>query len=131
MSRFDDDYRRPSPRTLYRDPKHGSLAGVFTGIADYLGLKKGPTQCVGIILCIMFPPMIVVYVILAFVLPVKPENLYASPSLEQMWRSYRRSPVGTVDEVKHRFRNMETRLQRMERYVTSKRYNLDRDFQDL
>jgi phage shock protein C len=131
MGHFDDDFRRPSPRTLYRDRHNGKLFGVFAGIADYFGFKKGATQLCGLILCIMFPPLIVLYLILGFILPVRPDNLYASASLEKMWRAYRRSPVGTVDEVKHRFRNMEARMQKMERYVTSKRFNLDRDFRDL
>jgi len=48
-----------------------------------------------------------------------------------MWRSYRRSPVGTVDQLKHRFRSLDSRLQKMERYVTSTRYQLDDDFKNL
>lgn len=131
MSHFDDDFRRPSPRTLYRDKRNGKIFGVFSGIADYFGLKKGATQICGLILCLMFPPLIIVYIVLGFVLPAQPENLYASDSLEKMWRAYRRSPIGTVDEVKHRFRSMEARMQKMERYVTSNRYKLDKDFQNL
>ena len=131
MSHFDDDFRRPSPRTLYRDKRNGKVFGVFAGIADYFGFKKGATQICGLILCLMFPPLIIVYIVLGFVLPAQPENLYASDSLEKMWRAYRRSPIGTVDEVKHRFRSMEARMQKMERYVTSNRYKLDKDFQNL
>ena len=131
MSHFDDDFRRPSPRTLYRDKRNGKVFGVFAGIADYFGFKKGATQICGLILCLMFLPLIIVYIVLGFVLPVQPENLYASDSLEKMWRAYRRSPIGTVDEVKHRFRSMEARMQKMERYVTSNRYKLDKDFQNL
>jgi phage shock protein C len=131
MSHFDDDFRRPSPRTLYRDKRNGKVFGVFAGIADYFGFKKGATQICGLILCLMFPPLIIVYIVLGFVLPAQPENLYASDSLEKMWRAYRRSPIGTVDEVKHRFRSMEARMQKIERYVTSNRYKLDKDFQNL
>ena len=131
MSHFDDDFRRPSPRTLYRDKRNGKVFGVFAGIADYFGFKKGATQICGLILCLMFPPLIIVYIVLGFVLPAQPENLYASDSLEKMWRAYRRSPIGTVDEVKHRFRSMEARMQKMERYVTSNRFKLDKDFQNL
>lgn len=131
MSHFDDDFRSPSPRTLYRDKQNGILFGVFAGIADYFGFKKGATQLCGLILCIIFSPLIILYLILGFILPARPDNLYASASLEKMWRAYRRSPMGTVDEVKHRFRSMEARLQKMERYVTSNRYKLDKDFKDL
>ncbi len=131
MGHFEDDFRRPSPRTLYRDKHGGKLFGVFAGIADYFGFRKGATQLIGFILCVTMPPLIAVYFILGFILPARPENLYASPSIERMWRAYRRSPIGTVDEVKHRYRNMEARMQKMERYVTSRRYNLDKDFQDL
>ena len=64
MSHFDDDFRRPSPRTLYRDKQGGKLFGVFAGIADYFGFQKGPTQLVGFVLCLTMPPLIAVYIVL-------------------------------------------------------------------
>ena len=43
----------------------------------------------------------------------------------------RRAPKATFAEVRYRFRDMEARLQKMERYVTSKRFQLDREFENL
>jgi phage shock protein C len=33
--------------------------------------------------------------------------------------------------VRYRFRDLDTRLQRLEKYVTSNRFNLDREFRHL
>ncbi len=131
MTRFDDDMRRPSPRRLYRNSDGAILFGVFSGIADYFGFNRKPTQLIGFILCFSMPIFFFVYFALGLILPKKPSNLYKSPVMEQMWREYRKSPVGTVDELKHRFRSMDARLQKMERYVTSKRYQLESDFESL
>jgi len=126
-----DDGRRPSPRTLYRAKRGGIIFGVFAGIADYFGLQRGPTQLVGAVICFAMPIFFICYFILGFILKKEPDGLYSSPDTEHMWRSYRRSPVGTVAELRHRFRNIDNRLQKMERYVTSSRYQLDDDFKNL
>lgn len=131
MTRFDDDMRRPSPRRLYRNRDGAILFGVFAGIADYFGFNRKPTQFIGLVFCFSMPVFIFVYFVLGMILPQKPNNLYKSPVMEQMWREYRKSPVGTVDELKHRFRAMDARLQKMERHVTSKRYQLENDFESI
>lgn len=131
MTRYDDELRRPSPRRLYRNGNGAILFGVFSGIADYFGFKRKPTQLIGLILCFSMPVFIFVYFVLGLILPKKPNNLYKSPVMEQMWREYRKSPVGTVEELKHRFRSMDARLQKMERHVTSKRYQLESDFESI
>lgn len=131
MTRYDDEMNRPSPRQLYRVREGAKLFGVFSGIADYFGFKKGATQLVGFILCFSMPIFIFVYFALGFILKERPTNLYPNQNMERMWRSYRKSPVGTLDELKHRFRSMDSRLQKMERYVTSRRYQLDDDFESL
>lgn len=131
MSRYDNQVHRPSPRTLYRVRKGRKLFGVFSGVAEYFGFSKGATQLAGAFLCLSLPIFIPIYIVLGFILPQEPSNLYTSPVMEDMWRSYRKSPLGTMDELRHRFRSIDTRLQKMERYVTSNRYKLDDDFKNL
>jgi phage shock protein C len=43
----------------------------------------------------------------------------------------RSSPHETLSSVRYRFRDLDARLQRLEKYVTSNRYRLDREFQQL
>ena len=43
----------------------------------------------------------------------------------------RSSPHDTLASVRYRFRDLDVRLQRLEKYVTSNRYKLDREFEKL
>ena len=43
----------------------------------------------------------------------------------------RTSPVATVASVRHKLREVDARMQKMERYVTSPGFNLDKEFRDL
>ncbi|NNF16268.1 MAG: envelope stress response membrane protein PspC [Gammaproteobacteria bacterium] len=124
-----NDFR---PRRLYRDTRRSAVAGVFSGIADYLGISVGATRIVGIIaILMMFPVGVVLYIIAAMVLQPMPDNAYTGPAEEQFVRALRRSPEETFSDVRYRFKNMENRLQKMERYVTSSRFDLDREFEEL
>ena len=40
-------------------------------------------------------------------------------------------PHATLSSVRYRFRDLDSRLQRLERYVTSNRFRLDREFREL
>jgi len=131
MSPYNDNLNRPSPRQLYRVREGAILFGVFSGIAEYFGFKKGATQLIGFFIVFSMPVFLFVYFALGFILKERPSNLYPNTTVERMWKSYRKSPVGTFDELKHRFRSMDARLQKMERYVTSRRYQLNDDFEGL
>jgi phage shock protein C len=46
-------------------------------------------------------------------------------------KALRAEPRKTMSEVRRRFQSMESRLARLERYVTSTRFNLDQEFRKL
>lgn len=46
-------------------------------------------------------------------------------------KSLSRADEETLAEARHRFRHLESRLRRLERHVTSERFELDRQFSDL
>jgi phage shock protein C len=50
------------------------------------------------------------------------------PEFEQALRS---SPRQTMSDVRRRFQSLDSRLARLERYVTSPRFNLDQEFRKL
>jgi phage shock protein C len=79
----------------------------------------------------VMPATIIGYLVLCMLLPVRPQHLYKDERDEAFWRGVRTSPQGTFSSMRHKFREMEARLQRMERYVTSSRFNLDKEFRDL
>jgi len=123
--------QKASPTRLYRDSEHGKLFGVCAGVADYFGFRRGAVRFAVIVLSLFMPMTILIYLVMAFLLPRKPEEMYKNKQEEQMWRDIRVEPATTFGRVRHRFRELEARLQRVERYVTSSRFKLDRDFRDL
>lgn len=142
MSRYDDyggegngTYRqeRANPKRLYRDKERGAVCGVCAGIADYFGWDVSIVRVVTVIGMFLTPFMWIAYIILCFALPRKPRKaeVYRDEEDERFWRSVRVSPADTFRRIRHNFREMDARLQRMERYVTSRHYDLDREFRDL
>ena len=119
------------PSRVYRDPANGRLLGVCAGLADYFGFDLLATRVLTIVAQFLFPPTFLIYLGLAFLLPRKPQGLYRDESEEEFWRGVRKSPQATFSSVRHKFREMDLRLQRLERYVTSPRFDLDREFENL
>ncbi|HET7268222.1 MAG TPA: envelope stress response membrane protein PspC [Oleiagrimonas sp.] len=127
--RNHDDWRA---QRFYRDRRNGKLMGVCAGLADYFGWNVTFIRVLAIIALIWFSALtLVIYFALGFLLPVKPKRLYDWDANEDYWRSVRRSASETFRDVRHRFRELDVKLQRMEGYVTSGRYDLDREFRDL
>jgi phage shock protein C len=129
-----NDGHEPGPRRLYKDTANKLVAGVCAGVADYFGFDLTVTRLVVLVGLFLFPPATLIgYVILAVLLPHKPVSVDrgredVSPSLQ---RSVRSSPQATLDNIRHRFRELDGRLQRLEKYLTSKRFELDREFEAL
>lgn len=124
--------RKWSAQRFYRDPQHGKLMGVCAGLADYFGWNLTTTRALAIVALFWFNGLtLVAYLVLGFVLPTKPDTLYDWDADEEYWRSMRRSAGDTFRDVRHRFRELDMKLQHMEGYVTSNRYELDRQFRDL
>lgn len=124
---------RYSPNKLYKDPKNGKIMGVCAGLADYTGVKANIIRVLLVIGCVFgwFLPLVPVYFILGFVLDPRPADLYRDPEEEQFWRSVRTRPDSTAVDLKRRFRDIDKRIQKMESYMTSKRFRLDRELKGL
>ena len=123
---------QPNPRRLYRDTENGIVAGVCAGIADYFGISRRALRWLVFLSCFFaMPAVIISYVVAAFLLPRKPAGMYQSEREETFWRSVRRDPHFTCDDIRSKFRDLDRRLQGMEQYVTSPRFDLDQKFRDL
>lgn len=148
--RFDDDYddvaaayrsmrRRRRSKGLYRDTERGILGGVCAGIAKYLGIEPWIIRVIFIAFTLLGAGVIplVVYIVLVFVL--NPEPVYGSDWDEPDEEAADRSPYAAIRSsprlglrvVSADVRELELRLRRMERYVTSPKYNLDKGFSDI
>jgi phage shock protein C len=131
MTEFNRPARERASR-LYRDTDKGRLLGVCAGIADYFGFDVTGTRIVALISLVFFmPATLLIYFGLAILLP-KRSDVMPSPEMDSDFRKeVRASPQSTLSGTRHRFRELDLRLQRMERYVTSPRFQLDREFRDL
>jgi phage shock protein C len=123
-------YERKNPHRLYRDREHAMLAGVCAGLAEYFGLNRKGVRLVTVLL-MLFPPFFafvaITYIILAIVLPAKPADLYETQEQAEFWRGVSNAPQDVFGALSHRFRELNLRLERMEAFVTSKEFEIDRE----
>ncbi len=125
----DQDFPR-NPHRIYRNPANGWLSGVCAGLADYFGMAPLLVRFLMVCTWIVFPLgflATIAYVVASFTLPKRPERPYRSRDEEQFWRSVSRAPGDTFGEMRHKLRSQEHRLRRMEAYVTSAQYEIDRE----
>lgn len=121
-------------RRLYRDRSNGMILGVCAGLSNYFGFDLTVTRLVAFLaLIFVSPTALLVYLGLALLLPNKPdwEKERESRRDADFQRAVRSAPAATLSSVRHRFRELEGRLRRLEQYVTSRRFNLDREFQEM
>ena len=83
------------------------------------------------LLVMLFPPFFafvtISYLILAIVLPAKPEDLYANQEQAEFWRGVSNAPSDVFGALRHRFRELNLRLEKMEAFVTSREFEIDRE----
>ncbi len=120
--------RRPERSRLYRDRENAILAGVCSGLAEYLGFNRTALRVIVVLTAIPFTiAVLLVYFALALLIPARPRNLYASPEEEEFWREVKQAPADRLGRVRHQMRSIEHRLQKMEAWVTSKEYDIERE----
>ena len=109
------------------------IFGVCAGLADYFGFDVKLTRvCVAVGGFFFFPTVVVIYVILGLLLdPLPPDSHERKSEDPELRRRIRSEPHATLRSVRHRFRDLDRRLQRLEKHVTSKRYNLERELDGL
>ncbi len=117
---------RINPHRLYRS-NNRLLAGVASGIAEYLGLSVTGTRLAVFFLSFAFPLVPLIYLVMIFVLPRQPEGLYESPNDEAFWRTTALAPSTSFSDARYRFRDMEERVRGIEEYVTSAKYEFERE----
>jgi phage shock protein C len=123
-------YERKNPHRLYRDREHAMVAGVCAGIAEYFGLNRKGVRLATVLLMLL-PPffafVVITYVVLTIVLPVKPVDLYETKEQAEFWRGVTTAPSDVFGALSHRFRELSLRLERMEAHVTSREFEIDRE----
>lgn len=125
--------RDPFPRRrFYRNRDRAMIAGVCAGLADYFGFNLKVTRVLALISLLMAMPItLLVYFATVFLVPAAPDPSRSPGYDAEFQRAVRSDPARTLSDVKRRFQSLDTRLARLERYVTSPRFNLDQEFRKL
>mgnify|MGYP001812335051 FL=1 len=129
-------YTRSSGRRFYRDADRAVLGGVCAGLANYLGFNLKVTRflCFIAFLC-AFPFALIAYLAIVLLVPASSSRIYDDAMYEERrkdaLRKESRRARPTAGEIRERYRSLDERLARIEKYVTSSRYELDEEFRRL
>ena len=125
---MSDLHQRRNPHRLYRDRENAIIAGVCAGVAEYFGFNRRGVRFITAIGAIFFLPFVVVsYIILTILLPVRPVEEKIDEEEAKFWRGVSNAPSDVFSHVKHRCRELDLRLQKMEAFVTSREFEIDRE----
>lgn len=128
MSAYTDVHER----RFYRDADRAKLGGVCAGIADYFGFNLCVTRFLAFIAFLMAMPMVVVaYIAIVLLVPARSFRRERAKVDPEFRRNLRSSPTQTMNDVRRRFQTLDRRLARLEKYVTSSRFQLDQEFKRL
>lgn len=125
-------YESISGRRFYRNKDNAIFGGVCAGVAAYFGFNRRATRLITFIAFLFAPVMtLLLYFGTVLLIPVEPRELRRARHDDEFRRALRAEPRRTMTEVRRRFRAMESRLARLEKHVTSPRYNLDEELRRL
>ena len=142
-------YASTQDRRFTRDADRGVVAGVCAGIADYFGFRPCAVRLIFIIaLFVAFPFAALTYIAIVLLVPAESSRYEYIVEREVVHRRRRRrmsrrerrraeaeaeeqERAHRAEQVKERYRTLDERLARIEKYVTSSRYDLDREFRNL
>ncbi|PSW18409.1 envelope stress response membrane protein PspC [Photobacterium sanctipauli] len=126
-------------KTLYRDPKNGKLGGVCAGIAEYFGMEIWLVRILMVSAFLLgFGFFVIVgYIAACLILDKMPEErsyqqyVYREHNVKQKpWQAGK--PASQIlQNVESELDGMEHNLRKMEAYVTSSAFKVDREFRNL
>lgn len=136
-----------SQRRLVRDADRALLGGVCAGLARYLALNLKVTRCLAFIAFLMAMPVAVIaYLAAVFLIPSASNSNFDVES-ESFFRRRRRlrkarktqknsepavTPGRTIAaDIDRRCRSLDERLARLEKLVTSRRFQLEQELSRL
>lgn len=132
----DDGYEYSEPhKKLRRNKIDGVLGGVCSGLGDYLGLDAIIVRILFVLSVIFLGFPLLAYFILWVCIPSDKRAPYRR-EYRQARKARRDNPEAprrttSFRDVKSKYRSLESRMQDLERSITSKEWKLRRDFRDL
>jgi phage shock protein C len=126
-------YSDTFPRKRFtRSRDRAVIAGVCAGLADYFGFNLKVTRVLAVISLFMAMPVtLIAYFGTVFLVPAEHDERRRAPYDADFRRAVRAAPSQTLADVRRRYQSLDSRLARLERYVTSSRFSLDQEFRKL
>ncbi|MDD1794839.1 envelope stress response membrane protein PspC [Enterovibrio makurazakiensis] len=126
-------------KTLYRDPVNGKLGGVCAGIADYFGVEIWLVRIITVSAFLIGLGffVIVAYVAATLILEKMPPeeakktNHFREHQVKQKPWQQGKSASNLLADVDQEMMQMEQEVAKMEAYVTSSEFDLNRQFKKL
>jgi len=119
------------PRSFYRRADNAMLGGVCAGLASYFGFNLRVTRILAVIAFFVAMPMaVIVYLAVVFLVPARVIG-QEERGRSKNWRARRVSPEQMASELRSKTQSLDRRLARLEKYITSRRYELDEEFRNL
>ncbi len=122
------------PNRLYRIPEKGKIAGVCAGLAEHFGIEVWLVRIAVVSLFFLGGSGIVLllYIAACFILEKKPAEDFRPPFAlkSKVWQQGM-PPRQAFGALKSQMGDLEVRLQKLERYVTSPQFNLSREIDKL
>ncbi|AKM08852.1 envelope stress response membrane protein PspC [Croceicoccus naphthovorans] len=118
---------------FYRNKAEAKWLGVCAGIADYTGIDVMWVR-IGLLISLCTPISgfaVLGYILIGFMAPTKPVELYADKQEEKFWQGVRQSPSRSAREVRGRFREIDRRLARVEEHYVSGNRALSAEIESL
>lgn len=136
-----------SDRRFYRDADRAMLGGVCAGLAGYLDLNLKVTRILAFIAFLMAMPVAVIaYIAAVFLIPAASSREFSDATekhhKKSCWRREKHRekqdredvamPKSSVaQDINKRCQSMDERLARLEKHVTSKRFQIDQELSRL
>lgn len=131
---------------FYRDADRAVLGGVCAGLAGYLGFNLKMTRFLAFVAFIMVMPVAIIgYLAIVFLVPSASSRTYDAATEKRFGRRRhsrknrsRKEEVAAevpkpsiADVIDHRCRSLDERLVRLEKHVTSRRFQIDQELSRL
>lgn len=125
-------YDAMSHRRFCRNSDRAMVAGVCAGIADYFGFNLRATRVLAFICLLMAMPItLLIYFGTVFLVPSAPDMRRRADRHSAPGETRHAASTQTMSDVRQRYQSMDNRLARLERYVTSSRFDLDQEIRNL
>lgn len=124
-------------RRLYRDTANGKIGGVCAGLAEYLGLETWIVRIIavsGFLLGFGFFAT-VAYIAAVLMIEKKPATLHTQYGHDlhvkkTPWQQGKSAPL-VLSELDQKLNQLERKVNAVESYVTSREFELNRQFRQL